>query len=150
MAARKKARVAKTKAPAKKSAAKKKVAAKKPAKRAAAPKKKAAKAKAKPKATPPTKPTAAPAPMPAIAAKPAVVAARPAPPPGSITAADVNLGHVAQLGTHAGFKLEAFQAAKRALEGEHWATIEEAARAVATRAVEISNENGGRNGMGNH
>jgi hypothetical protein len=150
MAARKKAKVAKKKAPAKKSAAKKKVAAKKPAKRAAAPKKKAAKAKARPKATPPTKPTAAPAPMPAIAAKPPVVAAKPPAPAGSITAADVNLGHVAQLGTHAGFKLEAFQAAKRALEGEHWATIEEAARAVASRAVAISNENGAHNGFGNH
>jgi hypothetical protein len=147
MAARKKAKVAKKKAPAKKSAAKKKVAAKRPAKRAAAPKKKAAKAKAKPK-TPPTKPTAAPAPAPAIAAKPAVVAAKAPAPSGSIMAADVNLGHVAALGTHAGFKLEAFQAAKRALEGEHWATVEEAARAVAAKAVEISNETGGRNGFG--
>ena len=151
MAARNKAKVATKKAPAKKSAAKKKVAAKKPAKRAAAPKKKAAKAKAKPKSkTPPTKPTAAPAPMRAIAAKPATVPAQPAPPAGAITAADVNLGHIAQLGTHAGFKLEAFQAAKRVLEGEHWVTISDAARAVAAKAVEISNESGGHNGFGAH
>ncbi|HXZ85093.1 MAG TPA: hypothetical protein VEI82_06360 [Myxococcota bacterium] len=71
------------------------------------------------------------------------MAAKPPAPAGAITAADVNLGHVAALGTHAGFKLEAFQAAKRALEGEHWATIDDAARAVAAKAVEISNESGG-------
>jgi len=56
----------------------------------------------------------------------------------------VNLGHVAALRprTHTGFKPEAFQDAKRALVGVRYATIEEAARAVAEKAVELSNESG--------
>ncbi|HTO70589.1 MAG TPA: hypothetical protein VMR31_12065 [Myxococcota bacterium] len=149
--AKKKKAVSKKKSVAKKGAAK----AKKPAaKKKAAPARKkavAAKAKAKPAPkAPPTKPAATPLPKPAIAARPQVVPAKPPAPAGSVTAADVNLGHVAQLGTHAGFKLEAFQAAKRVLEGEHWPTIAEAARAVAAKAVEISNEAGGRNGFNGH
>jgi len=76
---------------------------------------------------------------------------RPAPPVqtalplgGGISAADVNLGHVAALRprTHTGFKPEAFQEAKRALVDVRYATIEEAARAVAEKAVELSNESG--------
>jgi hypothetical protein len=158
--AKKKAAVKKSK-PAAKKAAKKPAAAKAASKTAAkaAPKKKAVAGKAPPaaKKTPPTKPTAAPAPTPVapakppIAAKPAVVPAKPVP-TGSISAQDVNLGHIAALKprTHTGFKLEAFQAARRALEQERWATIEDAARAVAAKAVEISNESGGRNGFGSH
>ena len=61
-----------------------------------------------------------------------------------ITAADVNLGHIAGLKprTHTGFKPEAFQEAKRALADARYSTIEEAARAVAEKATELSNDSG--------
>ena len=47
------------------------------------------------------------------------------------------------LQTHAGFKPEAFMEAKRALADRSFASIEDAARAVADKAVELSNEDGG-------
>ncbi|HTO08840.1 MAG TPA: hypothetical protein VMR86_17460, partial [Myxococcota bacterium] len=63
---------------------------------------------------------------------------------GGVSAADVNLGHVVGLRprTHTGFKPEAFAEAKRALAEQRFATIEEAARAVAEKAVALSNESG--------
>jgi hypothetical protein len=41
---------------------------------------------------------------------------------------------------HVGFKPSAFGDAKRALAERRYATLEEAARAVAEKAIEISNE----------
>jgi hypothetical protein len=41
---------------------------------------------------------------------------------------------------HVGFKPSAFADAKRALAEERFASIEDAARAVATKAIEISND----------
>jgi hypothetical protein len=41
---------------------------------------------------------------------------------------------------HVGFKPSAFGEAKRALADSRYATIEEAARAVAEKAIEISNQ----------
>src|SRR5262249_9582972 len=113
-------------------------------KKAVAPKKKAAAkpaAKPQPKAAapkataPPTAPRARPAPIPPPAA-PSIV--------GGVSAADVNLGHVVALRprTHTGFKPEAFAEAKRALVDQRFPTIEDAARAVAEKAVELSNESG--------
>ncbi|MGH9888349.1 MAG: hypothetical protein ACREBE_22635, partial [bacterium] len=73
-----------------------------------------------------------------------------APPPqvatGSIAADEVNLGHVMALRPriHVGFKPSAFGQAKLALVDARYATIEEAARAVAEKAIEISNESPGR------
>ena len=58
-------------------------------------------------------------------------------------AADVNMGHIMALQTHAGFKAEAFAEAKRALADRRYASIEDAARAVADKAVELSNNTGG-------
>jgi len=131
---------AKKKAVAKKRPAPKK-AAKKPAKKKAAVAKKKPVAKAAPKG-PPTRPMAKPVPQPAVAKPTPIVPAAPA--EGGISAADVNLGHVVALRprTHTGFKAEAFQEAKRALADARFATIEEAARAVAEKAVELSNESG--------
>jgi hypothetical protein len=63
---------------------------------------------------------------------------------GPVSAADVNLGHVVALRprTHTGFKPEAFADAKRALADARFASIDDAARAVAEKAVELSNESG--------
>ncbi|HTO52571.1 MAG TPA: hypothetical protein VMR50_04220 [Myxococcota bacterium] len=63
---------------------------------------------------------------------------------GGVSAAEVNLGHIVALRprTHTGFKPESFQEAKRALADQRFASIEEAARAVAEKAVELSNESG--------
>ena len=135
MAARKK--VTKKKAPAKKSSpARKSSKTAAPAKKKAAPKKKAATAAKKPEPR-----TAAPKPV--VAAKPAT--AKPVGPPratGTISADAVSLGHVMSLRprVHVGFKPTAFSDAKRALAENRYATIEEAARAVADKAIEISNE----------
>lgn len=41
---------------------------------------------------------------------------------------------------HVGFKRSAFADAKRALADARYATIEEAARSVAEKAIEISND----------
>jgi hypothetical protein len=152
MAARKKKTVVKKKVAPKKSGAKvakKRVAAKKAApkkkpvaKPLAAKKKKPAAAKPAPK---PAAPVAAP-PKPPAAPKPAPLALLPAgtSTAGTVSAADVNLGHVVALRprTHTGFKPAAFQEAKRALADERYATIEDAARAVAEKATEFSNESG--------
>jgi len=144
----------------KKKAATKKVGAKKKSAPKRAPKKpvaKAARAKATPKTAPTSKPVvvakpAAPSvpkpvaqPKPAPQPKPAAAKPAPAPRTGAgITAADVNLGHIAGLKprTHTGFKPEAFQEAKRLLADARYATIAEAARAVAEKATELSNESG--------
>lgn len=112
----------------KKTASRKKAPAKKPASRATRPK---AAAAAKPLA----KPAAAPAPP----------APRPADPPpvaGAVGANDVLLSHVMALRPriHVGFKPSAFSDAKRALADQRYATLQDAARAVAEKAIEISNE----------
>jgi hypothetical protein len=144
MAAKKKS--AKGKGAAKKKAApKKKAAAKK-----AAPAKKKPASKAKPKPAPkprpaaakpaaaahaPTKPVATPSPFPAPA---------PPPPPaeGEVTAHDVNRGHIFGLRPRANtaFSPQAFENARRELAEQRYATIEEAARAVAERALELTNQ----------
>jgi hypothetical protein len=111
----------------KKAASRKKAPAKEPASRATRPK---AAVAAKPLA----KPVAAPAPP----------APRPADPPvaGAVGANDVLLSHVMALRPriHVGFKPSAFSDAKRALADQRYATLQDAARAVAQKAVEISNE----------
>ena len=91
------------------------------------------------------KPAAAPKPAPAVA-RPAPAQPMPSAPAGTIRAEEVNLGHLMALRPriHVGFKPSAFGDAKRALADERYATIEDAARAVAEKAVEISNEYGGR------
>ena len=144
---------AKKKSPAKKKAPARKAAPKKAAKKSAAPKKAAPK-KAVKKAAPAQKKaapkSAAPKQMPSakrVRATPPT-APKPAPAPsfeGGISAADVNLGHIAALRprTHTGFRPEAFQEAKRALADARYPTIEDAARAVAEKAVELSNQGGG-------
>jgi hypothetical protein len=143
MAAKKKQAGGKKKSAPKKSGAKKPAPKKAGKKKAAAAKKKAAakpapkpKAAPKPVTTPPTAPKAAPVRVPTPA--PA------APATGGVSAADVNLGHVVALRprTHTGFKPEAFAEAKRALSDQRFPTIEEATRAVAEKAVELSNESG--------
>lgn len=137
----------------KKSGGKKKVATapkKSPAKPVAA---KAPAAPAKPAASPVPPAALAPAPSPKPPAPRPVAPMKPLPstpprpaarPGGGAAAADVNLGHILALRprAHAGFKPEAFQEAKRLLANETYATIEEAARAVAEKAVELSNKSG--------
>ena len=113
--------------PKKKSAPKKKGPAKKPAS-VAAPPKQAIPVKLTPK---PVGPPAPPAPAPA----------------GGVIADEVVLGHVMALRPriHVGFKPSAFSDAKRALADARYATIEEAARAVAEKAIEISNDSSRQN-----
>lgn len=58
----------------------------------------------------------------------------------------VNLGHVFALRPRVStaFRQEDFVAARRLLEGEAYTSIEEAARAVAERALSLSNDPKGR------
>src|SRR5262245_45027947 len=133
-----------------KKVAKKKASAKKPgparkASKAAAPAKKKAAAPGKKAAGAAKKPVArAAAPKKAVAADRPTTSkpVAPAPPAGAVTAEAVLLGHVMALRprVHVGFKPSAFTDAKRALAEKRYATIEEAARAVAEKAIEISNE----------
>lgn len=144
------ARKAAPKAAAKKRGAPKTAAPKKAVKKAATaktPAKKQAAAKKPGVATPRSAaPKQMPAPKPARTTPP--TAPKPAPTPsfeGGISPADVNLGHIAALRprTHTGFRPEAFQEAKRVLADARYPTIEHAARAVAEKAVELSNQSGG-------
>ena len=81
-----------------------------------------------------------------VAPPPPRVTSVPAPPlpaaTGTVIADEVVLGHVMALRPriHVGFKPSAFSDAKRALAEARYATIEEAARAVAEKAIEISND----------
>lgn len=63
----------------------------------------------------------------------------------SVSAQQVNLGHVFALRprVNTGFSPEAFREAVRVLTDERYATLEEATRAVAARAVELSNSGPG-------
>jgi len=107
-------------------------------KKAAAAKRMAAPAKAKPAPKPAAKPVVKPA-----VAKPAP---RPAPaavaPAGGVSTREVNRGHVFALQprVNAGFSPQAFDDARRELSDVLYGTIDEAARAVAERALELSNE----------
>jgi hypothetical protein len=101
-------------------------------------KRKAAPAKAKPTPKPAAKPVVKPA-----LAKPAP---RPAPAPvapaGGVSTREVNRGHVFALQprVNTGFSPQAFDDARRELSDVLYGTIDEAARAVAERALELSNE----------
>ena len=132
----------KTSAGAAKKAAKKKAAKKKVAKKKAsttpsaekAPKKKVSTQKASPKAAPEkTEKKAAPAakPAPKTAAK-----------KSGISSLDVNLGHVFSLRPRVpkSFRQEDFRTAKHLLEDEAYANIEEATRAVAEKALELTHD----------
>ena len=128
-----------TKAPARKKTSGSKAAAKPAARKTAA--KPARKAAAKPKAPPKKAPEPAPrkdreAPPPKPAAK---AAAKPA---GKISASDVNLGHVFALRPRVSttFKQSDFLTARHLLQDEGWQTIQEAARAVAEKALALTNE----------
>ena len=141
--AKKKGAAKKKSAPKKKAAAKKKAAPKKKAasgtksaaKKAAAPKKKAAPKKAAAKA--PTKQT---------------VEKKAARPKGSISSMDVTLGHIFAVRprVNTGFRHHLLAEAKRALEDEVYATIRDAARAVAEEALSITNDPSGRQGNQRH
>jgi hypothetical protein len=65
---------------------------------------------------------------------------------GKISSLAVNLGHVFALRPRVStaFRQEDFIAARRLLEGEAYTSIEEAARAVANRALSLSNDPKGR------
>ncbi|MEX2208094.1 MAG: hypothetical protein WEF50_17850 [Myxococcota bacterium] len=80
-------------------------------------------------------------------AKPALAkpAPRPAPTPapaGGVNTREVNRGHVFALQprVNTGFSPQAFDDARRELSDVLYGTIDEAARAVAERALELSNE----------
>lgn len=155
MAARKK------KAPAKKSAAssgrtgaaKKKSATKKaPAKPAASGGKAPAK-KASAKKAPARKKAAASAPeetaRPEGATSPTMTEARretPAPAGGGVSSLAVNLGHVFALRprVETAFRPDDLRAARQQLQDERYETLEEAARAVAAKALELTRESGRR------
>lgn len=129
----KKKTVAKKKEAEKKPAAKKKVV-KKVANKKAAPKKEVKKA--------------APSAAPAQASKPvAKPASKPAPKPapkGKFIVATVNLGHVFALKprVQTSFRQADFRTAKIHLQDEGFATFEEAARAVAEKALELTHGSG--------
>lgn len=153
MAAKKKGRKAarvggKKKAATKKAGAKRSAPKRAKAKKKAAPVKKKKGATAKRKAAPAkAKPAAKPAPKPAVM-KPEVAkpVPRPAPAPvapaGGVSTREVNRGHVFALQprVNAGFSPQAFDDARRELSDVLYGTIDEAARAVAERALELSNE----------
>ena len=84
-----------------------------------------------------------------MAKKPADVAgdAR-KPATGAVSSTSVNLGNVFALRprVNTSFRQEDFLSARRLLEDESYATPEEAARAVAERALELSNEPTGKQG----
>jgi hypothetical protein len=142
-----KKKTAKRKATAKKKTATKRGSAKRaPAKarKKAAAKPKSAKPAAAKKAAPVAKPVAA-APRPAAPAPRPAPKPQPASPPaptgeGRFSAHDVNRGHIFSLRPRAntGFSPEAFDEARRELAEERYATIEDAARAVAERALELT------------
>jgi hypothetical protein len=121
----------------------KKAATKKAGAKRSAPKR--ARPKAKPAVAKPVAKT--PVAKPAVA-KPAIVmpAPRPAPAPvapaGGVSTRDVNRGHVFSLQprVNTSFSLKAFDDARRELSDVLYGTIDEAARAVAERALELSNE----------
>jgi hypothetical protein len=150
MSAKKKTAKAKSTA-AKKTATKRGTAKAAPARKKAAAKPKSAKRAPAKKAAPAAKPAAAP-PKPAVkpvvapAAKPVAPAPKPGSPPapageGRFGAHDVNRGHIFSLRprVNTGFSPEAFDDARRELADERYATIEDAARSVAERALELSN-----------
>jgi hypothetical protein len=83
-------------------------------------------------------------------ARPAAAPAAPVAREGKFTSEDVNLGHLMELRLHVGFKATAFGDAKRALADERYATIDDAARAVAETAIEISNDSSGRDPFERH
>ena len=155
MAAKKKSRKAAKKVGGKKKSAAKKAGAKRGAGKRANPKKKvaptrknkvAAKAKAAPAAAKPAvpKPLAAkPAARPAIASPaPRPAAFVPIAPAGGVSTRDVNRGHLFALQprVNTSFTPQAFDDARRELSDVRYGTIDEAARAVAERALELSNE----------
>ena len=117
---------------------KKKAAGKKaPAKAKAAGKKAPVKAKAAGKKAPARAKTAEKAgKQPAAKKAPAAGSA------GKVTAAEVNLGHVFALRprVEASFGPEHLRRAKDQLSAEAWASLPEAARAVAEKALEIAHE----------
>jgi len=143
MATKKKSRKAarvggRKKAATKKAGAKRSAPKRAKAKKRAAPARKkraAAKRKAAPaRAKPAPKPTVAkPSPRPARA---------PVAPSGGVSAREVNRGHVFALQprVNTGFSPQAFDDARRELSDVLYGTIDEAARAVAERALELSNE----------
>ena len=138
MAVRKSAKKAasKKKAPAKKAAAKKA-----PARKKAAP---AKKAPARKKAAPKPEPAASEAA--AAAEKPAASTAKPK---GKFGAQNVNLGHVFALRPRVptSFPQAHFRTARHLLQDESYASMEEAARAVADKALELTREGPGKRGF---
>lgn len=135
MAVRKTTKAAgtKKKAPAKKVAAKK-APAKKAAAKKAAPKKASAKKVAAKKSAPAKKTETAEKKK---AAKPAAKTA-----PTGVSSTAVNMGNVFMLRPRlsTSFRQEDFVSAKRLLEDESFASIQEATRAVVERALEMSND----------
>ena len=69
---------------------------------------------------------------------------------GSVASAEVNLGHVHALRprVNVSFKQAEFLNAKRELAEESFASIEEAARAVAEKALEATNRKPGKHSIG--
>ncbi len=67
-----------------------------------------------------------------------------------VDATQVNLGHVLALRPRVSksFKHDDLREAKRRLEDERWDTVEEAARAVAERALELQRETGSKSKKG--
>ena len=141
---------------AKKSAAKKKAAKKKASKKAAAKKsaakkggaKKSTARKAATKKAAAKKPASKKAAAKKTASKPQVekpAKEKPAKKKGAVSASEVHMGHLFSLRprVNTSFKPDDLRAAKQRLEEEGYASIGEAARAVAELALELSHEGGG-------
>lgn len=138
MAVRKRAKSTPRKKSAGKGPARKTTAKKTPAKKAPSRSKAAAKPAAR-KAAPKPKRVERPAAAPAKAEAPKKA---PAKPRGKHTAAEVNLGHVFGLRPRVStsFRQADFLTARLLLEDESYASIQEAARAVADKALSLTNE----------
>jgi hypothetical protein len=127
----------KKKAAAKKSASKKQASSKKKtgARRVATSKKAAAESKSAAKAE---------------ASKPAPVPKAKKEPKGKVSSMSVNLGHVFALRprVNTSFRQPDFLAARHLLQDEAYTSIQEAARAVADKALEMTHEGPSRRGFG--
>ena len=132
----------KKKAPTRKKASGSKTTAAKPATKAAG---KATRKKARPAASEPARkatPAKAAGESSGKAAPAKAAPAKAAKPAGKVAASDVNLGHVFALRPRVSttFKQSDFLTARHLLQDESWDSVPEAARAVAEKALALTNE----------
>jgi hypothetical protein len=98
------------------------------------------------RAAPPRPAAEKPAPAPKAAPEPKPAPAERRAGKGGAAAGDVNMGHVFALRPRVAtsFRQEDFRTARHLLQDERYASVEEAARAVVEKALELTREAGSR------